>query len=213
MALARARAEARDERRYQGGTVKELKPSDFLNLFEYEKRRPEIRAEIMEAKRTRRFPVNPFLTLLFENRQTVWYQIQEMARAERMTEEEQFLEEIEAYSPLLPGSNQWKATLYIEIPDEKRLKEMLPQLPGIEHSFYARIGEDKVKALGEEGRSREDYTSTVHYLTWTLTDAYLRRLGRGEPLFFGTDLPYCPCEAQVPGALRDQLMKDLKGED
>ncbi len=185
--------------------------SDILNLVEYEKRRKAVRSEMMDLKQLRRLPVNPFLTLLFESRRTVWYQIQEMARAERMVEDEAIQGEIDAYSPLLPDAGHWKSTLYIEIPDEARLKEMLPRLPGIEQSFYARCGDVEVAAEGEEGRSREDYTSTVHYLSWPLSAAFLQKLREGHPLAFGTRHPYCPSEAEAPRGLRDQLLEDLAG--
>ena len=193
--------------------MKPLRLEDILDLVQYEKKRKDFRAELMALKARRRHTVGPIFTLLFENRRTVWYQVQEMMRAERMVEDAQIQDELDTYNPLVPSGSQWKATLYIEIPDEAKLKETLPKLVGIEQSFYARIGGQVVRAVGEEGRSREDYTSTVHYLTWTLTDAYLRRLGRGEPLFFGTDHPYCPCEAQASDALREQLISDLKSEE
>ncbi len=184
--------------------------SDILDLTQYEKQRKTVREELMALKARRRLPVNDFLTLLFENRRLVWYQIQEMVRAERMVEEEAIRGELEAYSPLLPGRHQWKTTLYIEIPDETRLKEMLPRLPGIEHSFYAEAGGLEVGAVGEEGRSREDYTSTVHYLTWNLTPAFAAALKRGETLTVGTRHPFCPSSVRVSEELARELARDLE---
>ena len=193
--------------------MKRLQLSDILDLAQYEKRRKEFRAEVMAMKANRRLPVNEILTLLFENRRTVWYQIQEMARAERMVEDAAIQGEIDAYSPLIPGANQWKTTLYIEIPDEARLKATLPKLPGVEHSFYARIGDERIRAVGEEGRSREDYTSTVHYLTWTLTPSFLRRFLAGEALHIGTTHPFCPAEVEVQAGLRRELTSDLQADE
>jgi hypothetical protein len=183
--------------------------SDILDLTQYERQRKAVRQEMMALKATRRLPVNEFLTLLFENRRLVWYQIQEMVRAERMVEPEAIQGELEAYGPLVPGRNQWKATLYIEIPDEARLKETLPRLPGIEHSFFAEAGGVEVAAVGEEGRSREDYTSTVHYLTWNLTPGFVSALKRGEPLTVGTRHPFRPSSARVSDALRRELAGEL----
>lgn len=191
--------------------MKPLELADILDLVRYEKQRKAIRAEMMDLKQRRRLPVNPFLTLLFESRRTVWYQIQEMVRAERMVEDSAIQGEIDAYSPLLPDVRHWKSTLYIEIPDEGRLKEMLPRLPGIEQSFYARCGGGEAAAEGEEGRSREDYTSTVHYLSWPLSAGFVQKVREGHPLFFGTRHPYCPSEAQASEDLRRQLLEDLAG--
>jgi hypothetical protein len=191
--------------------MKPLQFDEILDLVQYEKRRKAFREELIALKARRRLPLNGFLTLLFENRRTVWYQIQEMVRAERMVEEEAIRGELEAYGPLVPGSGEWKATLFIEIPDEARLKEMLPRLVGVEQSLYAKVGGAVVSASGEEGRSREDYTSTVHYLTWSLPPEALGALSQGAPLAFGCSHPYCPCEVEAPAALRVELLADLVG--
>jgi hypothetical protein len=191
--------------------MKPLQFDEILDLVQYEKRRKAVRAELIALKARRRLPLNGFLTLLFENRRTVWYQIQEMARAERMVDEEPIRGELEAYGPLVPGAGEWKATLFIEIPDEARLKEMLPRLVGVEQSLYAKVGDILVRAAGEEGRSREDYTSTVHYLTWTLPPEALVALSQGAPLAFGSMHPYCPCEVEAPPGLLQELLADLAG--
>jgi len=192
--------------------VKKLELKDLMNLFEYEKERHGLRAETMAMKDRRRLHVSDTLTLLFENRRTVWYQIQEMMRAERMVEDDVIQEELDTYCPLIPSGDEWKATLYIEIPDLDVLKRTLPKLVDIEQSFYARIGDCTIRAVGEEGRSREDYTSTVHYLTWTLTPEFREKLAGDEPLFFGADHENAKTEAEVPPALRDELMRDLENE-
>lgn len=190
--------------------MKPLRLEDILDLVQYEKKRKDFRAELMALKARRRHTVGPIFTLLFENRRTVWYQVQEMMRAERMVEDAQIQDELDTYNPLVPSGSQWKATLYIEIPDEAKLKETLPKLVGIEQSFYARIGGQVVRAVGEEGRSREDYTSTVHYLTWNLPEDAARRLAAGEALAFGTDHPFTPLEAPAGEDLRRSLMEDLE---
>ncbi len=191
--------------------MKSLELSDLLDLVQYEKQRQAVRAEMMEIKARRRLPLNGFLTLLFENRRTVWYQVQEMARAERMVEDAALQGELDTYGPLVPSGSEWKATLYIEIPEEGLLKKMLPTLVGVEHSIFARIGGLEVRAAGEEGRSREDYTSTVHYLTFTLPAEAVRRLRAGEPLYFGSKHAAAACEVETPGLLREELSGDLDG--
>jgi hypothetical protein len=186
--------------------------SEILDIAEYERRRKTVRAEIMALKDRRRISLDPVLTLLFENRRTVWYQIQEMMRAERMVDEDQIREELKTYAPLVPGAGQWKATLYIEIPDLEGLKRALPRLVGIEHAVYARVGERRVPAQGEEGRSREDYTSTVHYLTFDVPSDAAEALRAGAPLRLGVDHPEARSEVDVPESLRRELLADLLGE-
>lgn len=192
--------------------MKPLQRSEILDLVQYEKRRKDIRAEVMALKDRRRLHLNPILTLLFENRRTIWYQIQEMMRAERMVQEEAILEEMETYAPLVPDHDEWKATLYIEIPDLDRLKETLPRLVGVENAVYARIGEERIRAFGEEGRSREDYTSTVHYLTWSLPPGAKESLRKGAPLFFGVDHAGVTTEVPAGDSLRAELLSDLDAE-
>ncbi len=189
--------------------MKTLELSDLLGLDQYQKQRKAVRAEMMEIKARRRLPLNGFLTLLFENRRTVWYQIQEMARAERMVEAAALQGELDTYGPLVPNGSEWKATLYIEIPDEALLKKMLPTLVGVEQSLFARVGGLEVRAAGEEGRSREDYTSTVHYLTFSLSGEAIRLLRAGEPLRFGSKHPKAACEVEAPALLREELVGDL----
>ncbi len=192
--------------------MKTLEQKDLMNLFEYEKERQKLRAEIMALKDRRRLHVSDTLTLLFENRRTVWYQIQEMMRAERMVEDDVIQEELDTYGPLIPSGNEWKATLYIEIPDLAVLKRTLPKLVNIEQRFYARIGNCRIDAVGEEGRSRDDYTSTVHYLTWTLTPEFREKLEGEEPLVFGVDHPNAKAEGEAPDTLREELLADLTAD-
>lgn len=192
--------------------MRPLSRSEILDIAEYERRRKTVRTEIMALKDRRRIALDPVLTLLFENRRTVWYQIQEMMRAERMVDEEQIREELETYAPLVPGPGQWKATLYIEIPSLEELKKALPRLVNVENAVYARIGPERVQARGEGGRSREDYTSTVHYLTFDLPPRLAAALTEGASLRLGVDHPAVQAEVEVPPGLREELLADLLEE-
>jgi hypothetical protein len=142
-----------------------LKPADILDLVEYEKKRDAIRRSAMAARRLRRIQVGPLLSIAFENVETVKYQIQEMVRAERLVDEDAIRGEIDAYADLLPAPDSLAATLFIEIDDPAGLREWLPRLVGVEHSVSLAVGAAGVShAVGEEGRSKDDTTSTVHYL-------------------------------------------------
>src|SRR2546427_10760260 len=83
--------------------MKALEPSEILNLVEYEKVRDVRRRQIVELKKARRVSVGRYLTFVFENRETVWFQIQEMVRAERIVDEVKIAEEVGVYNTLLPG--------------------------------------------------------------------------------------------------------------
>src|SRR5271156_5644846 len=112
---------------------------DIEDLRTYERGREDYRRRIIELKRRRRVAVGPFVTLVFENRETVRFQVQEMARAERMVTDEQVQGELDIYNALPPTSGELSATMFIELTDEASLREWLPKLVGVERSVELRI--------------------------------------------------------------------------
>lgn len=145
--------------------MKKVERAEILAPEEYERVRSRRIEEIIAVKAARRVVVGDKVSLTFENHDTVRYQIQEMLRVERIREEPAIAFEISVYNELIPEPNELSATLFIEVDDEARLKATLPKLAGIEHSVRLRIGDNLiVRAKGEAGRSREDYTSAVHYV-------------------------------------------------
>src|SRR5437870_4731867 len=105
--------------------MKPIGISDVMNIAEYEKIRPEFRSRIIELKNRRRISVGPKITFVFENRDTVLSQIQEMMRAERIVHEDKIQNEIDVYNQLLPGQNELSATMFIEITDSDQIKAEL----------------------------------------------------------------------------------------
>ena len=98
--------------------TRKLTVDDILDLRAYEKIRAEKKAEILEVKRRRRIELGTFVTVMFESRDTMWYQIQEMLRAERVISEEGVVDELRAYNPLIPEAGQLCATVFIELTSE-----------------------------------------------------------------------------------------------
>ena len=143
--------------------------------------------------------MGPFVTLLFENRDTIRFQIQEMARAEKMMSDEQVQGELDIYNALLPSPGELSATLFIELTDEGALREWLPKLVGIERSVELRFGAgghggqvDTVRAVPEashdEALTRPTMTASVHYIRFPFTEPTSSRdsppaggPGRGPP--------------------------------
>jgi len=112
---------------------------DIADLRAYERERDEFRARIIELKRTRRVSVGPVLTLVFENRDTIRFQIQEMARAERILTDAGIQAELDIYNALLPDRGQLSATLFIELTDDQSMRQWLPRLVGVERSIVLRL--------------------------------------------------------------------------
>ncbi len=154
------------------GKVDRLSINDIWDLREYERRRDDYRSWIIERKRNRRITIGDFITVVFENRDTVKFQVQEMVRAERMIDDTRVQAELDAYNPLIPGDSELSATLFLEFTDEASMREWLPRLIGIERAVQLHIGNRVVSCQPEEEHAdmltRSDVTSSVHYIRFPL---------------------------------------------
>lgn len=186
---------------------------DLYSLEEYARHRDEFRARVMEHKRHRRLQLGEHLTLCFEDRLTMQYQIQEMLRAERIFEDDGIREELAAYNPLIPDGHNWKATLLIEFPDPAERAWQLQRLVGIEHRIWVQVdGFAPVTAIADEDleRSTAHKTSAVHFLRFELTPEMIAALKNGASLAAGVDHPEYSFRSQaLPELLRESLVADL----
>jgi len=161
--------------------MRKLTHSDIKDLREYEREREAFRAEIISMKKRRRLVLGDLISMVFENAATMRFQIQEMARAEKMLRDEQIAHEIETYNELLPETGELSATLFIEIDDTDALHYWLPRLVNIEQYVHFIVGDEMVPAREEDAArlTREDVTSAVHYLKFRFTPAQERAFGAG----------------------------------
>jgi hypothetical protein len=197
--------------------ARRLTVDDIVDLRAYERRRPEVLRRMLALKRRRRIAVGPLVTLTFENRETMRFQVQEMARAEKMTTDAQIRDELDIYNPLIPGYGELSATLFIELTSRAELEEWLPKLVGIERAVEVRIGEgvavDVVRAEPEAAHAqqltRDDVTASVHYIRFRLTDDQLERFSRG-PVVVAVDLPAYQEEVALSVESRAELRGDLQ---
>ncbi len=186
---------------------------DVKDLVQYEQARDEMRHRLIALKRPRRVPLGGRLTFLFENRETVLFQIQEMIRTERMVDEEKIREEIEVNNELIPGERELSATMFIEVDEPGRIREVLDRFQGIDRGevVYFQIGERlNVPGIFEGGRSKEDKISAIHYVKFPFSeparDAFLDiRL----PVELVVDHPRYKERAKIDGETRRSLMGDL----
>ena len=147
-----------------------IKQTDLINIIDYEKVREKYRKDIIDYKKDRRLSLGPNITITFENRKTMKFQIQEMMRAERMVHDPQIKEELDIYNSFLPDKNGLSATLFIEVTKETKIRSVLNQFIGLTvgKNLYFQIGAQKIYAQFEEGREEEDKISSVHYLQFDL---------------------------------------------
>ena len=152
---------------------------ELLNLYDYETVRDARRRAVIALKAERRVTVGRSLSFVFENRETVWFQIQEMVRAERLVDAAKIAEEIAVYNTLLPRPGELAATMFIEIEDPQRIKPVLDALLGIDTRDYIRlqVGADVVVGAFESGHSDEELgkLSAVHFVRFALPPGVRRR--------------------------------------
>jgi len=154
--------------------MKPITIADIRNIAEYEKIRSEFRARIIEIKHHRRVSVGPKISLVFENRDTVLSQIQEMMRAERIVHDDKIQHEIDVYNQLLPGPNELSATMFIEITQNDQIKSELDRLLGLTRNDYLAIvvGDDaRIPARFEEGHEEDNKVSAVQYVRFRFSDS------------------------------------------
>ena len=180
-------------------TTTPLTLDDIADLRAYERERDEFRRAVIAEKKLRRVTVGPVVTLTFESRLTVRFQVQEMARAERMTTDEQIQHELDVYNRLLPALGELSATLFLELTSEEQLRTWLPRLVGIERSIVLRIGSGAdarlVRSVPEQEHesqlTREEVTSAVHYVRFPCTPDEVAAFAEG-PVTLLVDHPEYP---------------------
>jgi hypothetical protein len=186
----------------------------LMTLEAYAKARNTIRAEVMAHKKDRNVALGEHVTLIFEDEQTIRYQVQEMLRAEKVFEEAGIQDEIDAYNPLIPDGSNWKATMMIEYEDVEERRHMLTQLLGIEDRVWVQVaGFERVYAIADEDleRATEQKTSAVHFLRFELTAEMSRSLNQGAGLRMGVDHPaYQSTLESVPAGTLASLLRDLQ---
>ena len=190
--------------------MKKLELADVLDLVAYEKIRPELLAHSIELTRARRIALGPDLTFLFENHDTVRFQIQEMLRTERIVKDESVQYELDVYNELLPGPDELSATLMIEITEAERIKPTLDRLAGIDEHVAFEIGESVVPARFDERQFEEERISAVQYLRFPLGPELAARFREGgEPVALRVDHPAYQHRAALDAESRASLAADL----
>jgi hypothetical protein len=187
---------------------------DIADLRAYEREREQFRSHIIDLKKRRRVNVGPFVTLLFENRDTVRFQIQEMARVERLLTDEAIETELRTYNPLIPEPGHLAATLFVELTSEGELREWLPKLVGIEGHVVLRLPDGEVRCQvdpdHEKQLTREEITASVHYVHFELTPEQVEGLATG-PAALVIDHPNYGHEVELAEDTRQELLVDLRG--
>ncbi len=194
--------------------MKQLIQTDLLSIADYERQRELFRSQIIALKQRRRISVGPLVTLIFENRETLRFQTQEMIRVEYILEPRKIQDELDVYNALMPGAGELSATLMIEITEPDRMKEWLDMFMGLDHgeTLAIRVGDQQVFGQFEGGHSHETKISAVHFVrfrpTASMTAAFadLR-----QPVMLTVHHHEYHAEVPVPGSMREEWLSDLAG--
>lgn len=193
--------------------MQKLQREDLMSLEDYAAVRPEFRARAREHKARRRLDLGEHLSLYFEDRLTMQYQVQEMLRAERIFEAEGIAEELDAYNPLIPDGSNLKATMMIQYPDVAERQQRLSQLVGVERCLWLQVaGCERIRPICDEDLERDsaEKTSSVHFMRFEFEPAMIAGLRGGAALSAGVDHPQLNVTVDpVEESLQQALLADF----
>ena len=189
-----------------------LERQDLLTLEEYAEKRSSIRQETIQVKKLREVHLGSHIRMIFENKQTVQYQIQEMLRIEKIFESSEIQEELDVYNALVPNGSNLKATMMIEYPDVAERVEALSRLIGVEKSIYFQVdGHDKVFPICNEDLERETdvKTSAVHFMRFEFDQNMIADFVSGSDVKVGSAHPNYNYETSLDSQSQEALSEDF----
>ncbi len=194
---------------------RKLTLDDITDVRAYEREREGFRTSVMELKRRRRVHVGTVITFLFETRDTIRFQVQEMARVEKLVTDDQIQIELDIYNPMIPEPGQVTATMFIELTSEAQMLEWLPKLVNVERSVLLVLSNgDQVRAVldqqHEQGLTREQVTAAVHYLRWSFTPEQVDAFQAGS-VQLRIDHPAYSETIELTDLAKAELASDLIG--
>jgi hypothetical protein len=162
--------------------MKPIEFSEIKDIADYELERPRSRPGIIALKEKRRIRVGEHLTFLFENRDTVRYQIQEMMRIEGITRPREIRHEVETYNELIPAQGELSATLLIEYETAEERDLQLSALRGLEHHIWMEAAGERVGGVFDHRQIGETRLSAVQFVKFRLSAAQITLWAQGASL-------------------------------
>ncbi|HNQ14707.1 MAG TPA: DUF3501 family protein [Pyrinomonadaceae bacterium] len=182
--------------------MKKVQREGILDYVTYEEQRTSIRESAMRAKDARRVHCGDHLTFLFENTETIRYQVLEMVRAEKIVREADIRHEIDTYNELIGDAGEICATLLIEIEDVDDRARKLTEWVGLPERIYLKLDTGERTFARPDNRQNEDAKiSSVQFLKFIC--------GSGKPVAIGTDHPKLSIESNLSESQKAALAGDL----
>jgi len=197
--------------------VKPLDAAEILDLESYARLRPDYRRRVIEYKRGRRLAVGDRVSLLFEDRETLRFQVQEMLLVERISDPEKIQHELDVYNELVPGDAELSATLFIEVGEAGQIRAELDRLIGIDEHLLLVVGDgasaQAIRAGFDPRQLESDRISAVQYVRFALpAEAVARFCDPGVRARIRVDHPAYEQEVDLPPAVRASLVATLTRE-
>lgn len=190
--------------------MKPIALADIKGPAIYAGMRDDFRRRIIELKRHRRLEIGDRVSLVFENRHTLLFQIEEILRAEGIREREGIQHEVDIYNQLMPTDDSLSATLFIEVPTDADARVELDRLIGLDEHLVLHIGPHAVRAEFEPGRSTDQRISAVQYTRYRLSEAARKALATpGTPVEMEIDHPQYRHRVRASDEMRASLAGDL----
>ena len=193
--------------------MKELTSKNLLSLEDYEKQREQIKSDLLLHKKNRSITIGENILLLFEDFDTIKYQVHEMLRIEKISKEADINEEISAYTSLIPDGNNLKATMLIMYPDVEERRVMLKKLHNLENNIYLCIDDTKrIFAVSDEDleRTRDEKTSAVHFLRFQLDSNSMEKFKSSDNIVFGAVHDSYSNHAKIDSETKAALLSDFE---
>ncbi len=176
---------------------------DIIDYQTYNEIRSKVRQEIFKIKSTRRIHVGDNLTFIFENKETVKYQIQEMLLVEKIVKEVDIIHEIDTYNELLGKHSQLGCTLLIEIPDEQQRDKKLRILKGLMNHIKLNLEDNTIAPIFYDKRQEStDRLSSVQYLIFDCNNI--------PPVSISVDHPHYNAHSELTPEQYNSLKQDMR---
>ncbi len=197
--------------------MRPIQAAEIVPLETYGQIRPDYRRRVIEYKRQRRLAVGDRVSLLFEDRETLRFQVQEMLFVERIADPEKVQHELDVYNELVPGERELSATLFIEVDEPGQIRSELDRLVGLDEHLLLRIGDGgsahAIRASFDARQMESDRISAVQYVRFVLpAEAAARFCDPSARASLRIDHPAYPREVEIGPDVRASLIATLSEE-
>lgn len=188
-----------------------LAVEDILTLQAYEQQRGEVRARMNAIRQLRRVELSDACVVIFENRETVQFQVQEMLRVDQSDHPDRIALELSCFNLLIPAKNELSATLILRIPEYRDVDNTLKRMKGLTRGCIAlRVGEERIPARFDVEDESAFCTGDVFYVHFAFSEEQIAAFSNPSvPVLLQACHDHCSAEVVIEGERRGSLLKDL----